>query len=255
MKPCATGGLAAVARNHLDGISELWQPRVMAPALEPTAMWPLQELSIAHRDLELRYLDDALLFEIAALAAEGVHDDAAMPFRVPWTRGSPEEVARSVLSYQWAARARIRPELWNLELAVLAGGRVVGLQSIAAEDYPVTRSLETGSWLGRRFQRQGVGTRMRLLILHLAFDVLGADVARTAAFEDNAASLGVTRALGYRSDGADVVSRGGSAARELRFVLDRELWEQRPERHRLEVVVQGGAGALGQLGIAASPTR
>ncbi|WP_349636799.1 hypothetical protein [Streptomyces sp. 549] len=43
--------------------------------------------------------DFALLEELARLASAGVHGPAEMPFSVPWTKGSPEEAARSVFQY------------------------------------------------------------------------------------------------------------------------------------------------------------
>jgi hypothetical protein len=46
----------------------------------------------------------------------------------------------------------------------------------------------------------------------------------TGAFEDNAASLGVTRSLGYRPNGERLRVRRGSGARELRFVMDLDGW-------------------------------
>ena len=48
-------------------------------------------------------MDDADVHALARLAADGVHAPEAMPFTVPWTRGTPTEVSRSVLAYQWGA--------------------------------------------------------------------------------------------------------------------------------------------------------
>ena len=42
---------------------------------------------------------------------------------------------------------------------------------------------------------------MRAAVLGFAFDGLGAQVAETSAFLDNAASNGVSRALGYEENG------------------------------------------------------
>ena len=109
-----------------------------------------------------------------------------MPFTVPWTRGTPTEVARSVLTYQWGARASASPEKWNLELAVVRDGEVLGTQALTAHDFPVTRTAETGSWLGLRHHGQGIGTRMRLMILHLLFEGFDGLRATTSAFDDNA---------------------------------------------------------------------
>lgn len=214
-----------------------------------STLWPLTDLRVVSGDLELRYLDDPLLFELAELAGAGVHSPDAMPFVVPWTRGTPQETARSVLQYNWGARSRMTREAWGIELAVVRDGQALGIQSIMAQDFLVTKSLETGSWLGLRHQGAGVGTRMRLMILHLAFEGLGTQVATTSAFEDNPASNGVTRKIGYRENGRDTVSREGQPAASLRYRLDRATWEARPESLRLDVALHGVEGVRTFLGL------
>ncbi|HEY3436287.1 MAG TPA: GNAT family protein, partial [Actinotalea sp.] len=118
-------------------------------------------------------------------------------------------------------------------------GVLVGLQGASTHDYPVLREAETGSWLGRQYQGRGIGTRMRVLMLHLLFDGLGAQSATTSAFEDNPASLAVTRTLGYADDGTQLQVREGVPARHHRFRMDRAVWEARPGRFRPDVAMSG----------------
>ena len=212
-------------------------------------LWPLAALRVRSGDLELRYMDDADVHALARLAAEGVHAPDSMPFTVPWTRGAPTEVARSVLTYQWGARATATPERWNLELAVVRDGEVLGTQAVMAHEFPITRTAETGSWLGLRHHGQGVGTRMRLMILHLLFDGFDGLRATTSAFHDSAGSLGVTRRIGYAENGVDVLQREGKPAVSRRYVLDRATWDARPSALRPDVTLAGVAGARDQLGI------
>jgi RimJ/RimL family protein N-acetyltransferase len=215
----------------------------MASAAEPTTvpptsdleLWPFAGLRVVSGDLELRYIDDALLFPLARLAGEGVHDQDAMPFLTPWTRGTPIEVARSVLAYQWQQRAAMSPEKVGLELAVVRGGEVLGIQGFYASSYAITRTAETGSWLGVRYQRQGIGTRMRRMVLHLLFAGLGAEIATTGAFADNAASTAVTRGLGYEPNGVEIVAREGKAAASNRYHLMREEWQASSDRPDVEL--------------------
>ena len=115
----------------------------------------------------------------------------------------------------------------------------MGKQSIFAKKFPLLRAAESGSWLGREFQGQGIGLRMRLLILHLLFDGLSAQRATTGAFTDNPASNAVTRRIGYEPNGSDWVEREGTAVENLHYVLTREQWEQRPDAHRLDVAYAG----------------
>lgn len=135
----------------------------MAPSTRErlTALWPPARLRIQAGDLELRYLEDDLMVQLADLAGHGVHEPEAMPFVFPWTRGTPTEVARSLLGYQWRARASVTPQRWCLELAVLYCGEPVGIQAIEAEEFLVAGMVTTGSWLGQEHQGGGLGTRMR----------------------------------------------------------------------------------------------
>ncbi|GIG20728.1 succinyl-CoA transferase Rv0802c [Cellulomonas chitinilytica] len=213
-------------------------------------LWPPAGLRVQHDDLELRFLDDDLLLRLADLARSGVHAEDRMPFAFPWTRGTPDEVARSVLRYQWATRAHVDPDDWRLELAVLVGGELVGVQGAVATKYPVTRTAETGSWLGLRFHGAGIGTRMRLAMLHLLFDGLGAQEATTGAFTDNAASLAVTRKLGYLASGRRRLAREGEVAESLSFSMSVEQWRARPATMRPPVTITGAEAVAELLGVA-----
>jgi RimJ/RimL family protein N-acetyltransferase len=77
----------------------------------------------------------------------------------------------------------------------------------------------------QRAHGRGVGKEMRAAVLHLAFAELDAVEAYTDAFEDNPASLGVTRALGYEPNGTNLHEREGASVRALEFVLTRTNWE------------------------------
>jgi len=212
-------------------------------------LWPLAGLRVVCGDLELRYLDDPHLIELARLGSEGIHAPETMPFTGTWTRGTPTEVARAILTYQWGRRATIAPEKWVLELGLVRRGEVLGTQSLMADDFPTVRSAETGSWLGLRHHGQGIGRRMRLMVLHLLFEGFDGERATTSAFEDNAASNAVTRRLGYVTNGVEVVAREGQPARSNRYALDRTTWDARPEVLRPDVVLVGVEGAREQLGL------
>jgi RimJ/RimL family protein N-acetyltransferase len=212
-------------------------------------LWPLAGLRVRSGDLELRFLDDELLVALARLAADGIHAPEAMPFTVPWTRGTPTEVSRSVLTYLWGRRGSVSADSWSLELAVVRAGEVVGTQGLMAKDFLVTREAETGSWLGLRHHGQGIGTRMRLMVLHLLFEGFDGLRAATSAFDDNVASNGVTRRIGYAENGVGVLAREGKPARSNRYVLDRASWDARPAELRPDVTLVGIEAAREQLGI------
>lgn len=196
-----------------------------------TAFWPPASLRVRAGDLELRYLDDDLLLDLAELAGRGVHATGEMPFLFPWTRGTPEEVARSVLVYQWRARGAITPDRWALELAVLHRGEPVGIQAVETEDFPRLRAVSTGSWLGRAHHGRGIGTRMRALVLYLAFEGFGAQVATTSAWADNGPSNAVSAKLGYRTNGASRLVREGVATEHRHYRMDRADYDALAAAH------------------------
>jgi RimJ/RimL family protein N-acetyltransferase len=208
--------------------------------------WPFFDLRLRTGRLELRPPTDGELEGLARLTAAGIHDPAVMPFAVPWTDVPPGELERSLLQYHWAQRGALRPDDWNLELAVWVDGQVAGSQSIRSRSFAVERTVETGSWLGRAFQGRGIGREMRAAVLELAFVGLGAEAAFSGAFADNVASCRVSRALGYHLDSVGEKAPRGVLQEHHRFRLDRATWMSRPNRP--EVVWEGLAPCLPFLG-------
>ena len=209
-----------------------------------TDVWPLFGLVLHTPRLELRSPSLEQLAALAELADEGVHDPATMPFLVPWTDLPPGPRGRSVVQHQWRQWGALTPQRWTLNFAVLAGGEPVGIQDVGGTEFAVSREVHTGSWLGRRHQRRGIGTEMRAAVLHLAFEGLGAVEAVSAAFEHNQASQGVSRKLGYERDGVARLAIRGAVTVEHRLRLTRAAWE----RHRtVPVEVEGLAPCLPML--------
>ncbi len=198
-------------------------------------VWPLFALEVTTPRLSMRYVDDELGAQLAELAALGIHDPATMPFAEPWT-DSPE-LERNTLRYYWRTRAETTSTHWDLHLAVLRGATVVGMCSISAEDFPATRTASTGSWLGRQYQGCGLGREMRRAALQLIFAGVDAESATTSAWHDNAASLGVTRSLSYRSNGTRRLPRRGQPDTMLDFVMTRQDWLALD--HRTDITVAG----------------
>lgn len=186
--------------------------------------WPLRGLVVRSPRLELRPDDDPGLEELAAEAHRGVHDPNVMPFGVPWTDAPKEELSRNVVQFFWSQRAALRPHSWVVNFLIRMDGAVIGTQGMVGRHFAITREVESGSWIGRRFQGRGIGTEMRAAMLLFAFDHLGAETARSEAFVDNVASNAVSRKLGYVEDGTAVFERRGTAARQHRLLLTREAF-------------------------------
>ena len=197
--------------------------------------WPLFGLVVRTPRLELRYPTDDDLVTLAELSAD-IHDPDFLPFRTGWSTRPEGERQRGVLQWHWGQRAQWSEQEWGLPLAVVVDGRIVGTQGVQAREWPVTRTVETGSWLARSQQGKGIGTEMRAAILHLTFAGLHALRATTGAYEDNPSSLGVTRKLGYRPNGEAVWDVEGVRRTELLFVLDRADWEP---RRRADIEIEG----------------
>jgi RimJ/RimL family protein N-acetyltransferase len=164
--------------------------------------WPLPRLWLRTPALELRWPTASDVEELAELAAGGVHDPQTQPFIVAWTDAAPEERGLGTMQHLWSQWASWQPSNWSVSFAVVRDGTVVGIQRLGARDFGVLRQVGTGSWLGRQYHGQGIGTEMRAAVLHLAFEGLGAQCAVSGALEGNAASLSVSRKLGYRDGGA-----------------------------------------------------
>ncbi|MDU0290021.1 GNAT family protein [Saccharothrix longispora] len=197
--------------------------------------WPFADLVLRTPRLELRPDDDAGLLELADVALRGVHPPDYMPFGVDWTDAPRDRLGINTLQHHWGVRSRLSTANWTLNFLVRMDGRVLGVQTLRAEDFPVLREVDTGSWLGLEHQGKGCGTEMRAAVLLFAFDHLGALAARSSAFDDNLPSHGVSRKLGYRPDGTFRQLRRGEAARQTRLVVTPE----RVRRPDWDLVVNG----------------
>jgi RimJ/RimL family protein N-acetyltransferase len=202
----------------------------------PHPIWPFFDLRVVTPRLELVAIDDHVAAELALLAARGVHAPEFMPFAFPWTDAPSPELERKAMQFHWRCRAETAPEAWNLNLGVVVGGQLVGSTGLITHDFPVTRRFETGSWLGLEFQGRGIGKEMRVATLQLGFLGFGAALATTAAFHDNAPSLGVTRSLGYVENGHDWKVRRGQPARSLQFEMSRDQFDATLRRDDIELL-------------------
>lgn len=212
---------------------------------------PVLGLRIDCGEVSLRGITDDDLPVLAELALLGIHEPGWMPFLVPWTEFDPAELPLRFAQYHWRSRADFGPEAWTMNLGVWHRERLVGVQGLTTERYLVTRTGETGSWLGRAHQGQGLGTTMRQVICAFAFDHLEADEITSGAFVDNAASRAVSRKVGYRENGVSRRDRGGRLAEHVHLVL-------RPDdlvRPQQPIEVTGGEAFRRSVGLDAGEPR
>ena len=192
--------------------------------------------------VELRLPTHEELVELRDIAHAGIHPPEEMPFGVAWT-DQPYSEGFVVDFLEWQL-AEWRPDEWNLNLGVWGDGQLVGIQTLHGADFPTSRTVATGSWLGSRFQRRGYGTEMRAGVLELAFLGLGAVAATSGAMDVNVASRRVSEKLGYRIVGSGEVSPRGTPAPHLDLRIDRSDW-----RSPLSVEIEGLAPCLHLLGV------
>ncbi|HEY8239252.1 MAG TPA: GNAT family protein [Candidatus Limnocylindrales bacterium] len=213
-------------------------------------LWPLYGLRLTTGDLVLRYPTEAELPAFVDVIERGIHPPDEMPFGIAWTDVPPAR--RNVDSYGWwmGSRARWSPENWTLTFGVWEGDTPLGFQDLRGPEFPVNRTVATGSWIGREFQGRGIGKQMRQAVLALAFDHLGAQVAETEAFIDNPASNRVSLGVGYEPNGFGQLAPRGVTRPTQRFRLTLEGWRARP---RPAVVVEGLEGCWHMFGLDPAP--
>jgi hypothetical protein len=123
--------------------------------------WPLFDIRITTPRLQLRLPTEELLDQLVDTILDGVHDPDRMPFADPWTRASREELPFNSLSHYWRELARFTRDDWVLPFAVVIDGTAVGVQALMAKRFPITRQVNSGSWLGLRYQGRGFGNEIR----------------------------------------------------------------------------------------------
>lgn len=183
--------------------------------------WPLFDLRLTTADLELRPMAEADQVVIAELLPDDVEQDPAAT-----TYGVDQRTGRGIAVHQsyWKAYGNWRPDAWRLNFVVRAAGEVVGAQELEGNDFPTLRTVETASFLVPAVRGRGLGKQMRAAVLGLAFGPMEAQGAVTEAWHDNHASLGVSRALGYRPNGESLRRRGEGVDTMVGMRLRRADW-------------------------------
>ncbi|MGA3031070.1 MAG: GNAT family N-acetyltransferase [Candidatus Limnocylindrales bacterium] len=207
--------------------------------------WPLFDLRVRTPRLELRLPTDDDLLELVRVARAGIVDAERAAFLVPWHKLPSPAFERQFLLHWWATRGSWNPSKWALGLAILQEGRAVGIQELIGTDFAIRRTILSGSWLGREFQGQGLGTEARAAILALAFDGLGAEMAESGYLEGNVASARVSEKLGYREIGDTFVAIEGKRVREVKLRVTRDTWR----RDLVPVTIEGLEPSLPLFGI------
>lgn len=187
--------------------------------------WPLHALRLTTGDLVLSAMTEADLDD----AARVLPDDLELNPSATRYSALDERTWRGVVVHQeyWKSMGTWSPDDWEVYFVVRRDGDVLGLQGLEGPDYRTLRTVDTSSWLAAEVRGTGVGKAMRRAVLALAFECLGARAAITSAWHDNHASLGVSRALGYRPNGESLMAREGTAGADtlVHLRMTRADWE------------------------------
>jgi RimJ/RimL family protein N-acetyltransferase len=207
---------------------------------------PVLGLRVSAGPIELRGLRDEDLATLVDVVASGVHPPERMPFTFPWTDVDRDGLPTAFAQYHWRTRADFSPDAWVLNLGVWYDGELVGVQGFNTSHYLVTRSGETGSWLGQAHQGRGIGTQMRQAMCAFVFDHLDAAEITSGAFTDNPSSLAVSRKVGYVENGrVRRERRPGELATTIELVLTPDAFVRGP--HPLQV--DGGGAFRRSIGL------
>jgi RimJ/RimL family protein N-acetyltransferase len=173
--------------------------------------------------VQLRPPDDHDLATLVELAAtpEGVLSDAERHY-VTWLDKPADSIAVDLAMEIRNARHLPQAGHWTLNFAVVVDERVIGLQRLSGFGrWPRRRNVGTSSWLTVAEQGAGHGTRARVCVLDLAFNVLAAQAAMSWVLPDNRRSRQVSERLGYT-----LVQPAASPTDESKYMLTATQWKQ-----------------------------
>lgn len=121
-------------------------------------------------------------------------------------------------------RAPSTADDWYLPFVVFMEAEPVGFQVLEGEGFRRHREVDSSSFLIRSARGRGLGTAMRIAVLALAFEALGADRAVSAARPDNVASHRVSERVGYISTGRKAPVVAGSVRPIDTYELTKTRW-------------------------------
>jgi len=194
--------------------------------------WPLADLRLTTPEIELRPLSEADLPELVAILPDDLEQN---PAAVRYDVGRRTQRDITMAQGYWGSRGSWRPDAWNLMFAVRLGGRLIGAQSLEAQDFAALRVVDSWSFLATDSRGRGLGKQMRRAVLVLAFGPLAAESAVTSAWHDNQASLGVSRSLGYRDNGVSVHRRDGARGIIAHLRMTRAEWHRTDLAEDIEI--------------------
>lgn len=196
--------------------------------------------------MQLRLIDDDSILHLGIRnQAADIFTDPTVPWAFGWLGAAPAEI----ISFSYSSLASLTPKdertPWELKLACFKGDDLMGTTSLRRNLCGEMVLYDTGSYLFREFQGQGYGRLMRRMILHLAFEGLGIPFVESIAHPLNAASVELSRSLGYEH-------AGETPSGQMRWVMRASQWQDQPRTSDPVVTMTGVEGLAAQLRIPAA---
>lgn len=194
----------------------------MSEDLTTDQVWTLFNLQLTCGKVLLRPARESDLNELARLLPDDFEHNPNSSFLDGLDLN--ENRKRLLLQDYWQRWGTWSIESWGLNFCAIYEDRVVGIQTLEAENFLELRTVDSSSWLVSSVRGMGLGIAMRTAILGLSFDYLGAREAVTSARLDNASSIGVSRHLGYRDNGVSTSRSPSGVCQLLHMRLTRDEW-------------------------------
>jgi RimJ/RimL family protein N-acetyltransferase len=184
--------------------------------------WPVFDIRLGTADLDLRPMTESDQSALAELLPDDVELD---PSATTYPGQDPRTSRGTVLQQSyWKNYGTWSADAWRLNFVVFRRGELIGAQELEGNDFARLRTLDSSSFLAESARGLGLGKQMRRAVLALGFGPLEAEAAVTEAWHDNHASLGVSRALGYRPNGESFHRRGDGTDTMVHLRLTRADW-------------------------------
>jgi len=195
------------------------------------SVWPLFDLRIQTPLLELKLPKDNDLLDLAERARGNILDADSQHYMNGWTLDESPTFYTNFLQYHWGIRASFSPDHWQLMLGIYLQGETqpIGMMDINAQHFLQRKLVETGSWILKDHQGQGLGREARAAVLQLAFAGLGAAEAHSSAAVDNQVSGRVSLGLGYELNGKFIVKSGDLGQPVQSYRLTKGNWQSRDD--------------------------
>jgi len=189
--------------------------------------WLLSNLRLETPRLTLRLPSEGELDDLAQASFGRVLSEDEQDFMGPWTQLPDGQFQRSFYQYHMSLRGSWSAQKWDLQFFIFdkESNEAIGCMGLSAEEFSLSRSVNTGSWILPEYRGRGLGKEARSAVLHLAFNELGAIEARSGASPSNHSSLGVSHSLGYHDDGEGYHLLHGRRDETIRLLCKKENFQ------------------------------